>query len=97
MPDERRPGWTFLTNHAHVLICIARNPEIRLREIADLVGIGERAAHSIVSDLADAGYITRTRVGRRNHYTINPKRPLRHPVEQEHSVGELLEALAGQS
>ncbi len=81
--------WTFLTNHGHVLLCIARDPGIRLREVAERVGITERAAQRIVRDLVEAGYITRKRVGRRNVYEIHPERPLRHPVEQAHSVGEL--------
>lgn len=92
--DDERPSWTFLTNHAHVLVCIASNPQVRLREIADLVGIGERAAQGIVSDLVEAGYVSRTRVGRRNHYQVDPRRPLRHPLEQHHQIGELLAVLA---
>ncbi|PFG73533.1 helix-turn-helix transcriptional regulator [Tepidiforma thermophila] len=83
------PGWTFLTNHGHVLLCIARDPGIRLRDIAERVGITERAAQRIVADLIEAGYITRRRVGRRNSYQVHPEMPLRHPVEQAHSVGEL--------
>ena len=86
-------SWTFLTNHAHVLICLASNPELRISEIADLVGIGERATQSIVNDLVEAGYLTRTRVGRRNTYLVDPDRPLRHPLEQNHEIGVLLEAL----
>lgn len=82
--------WTFLTNHAHVLVCIARDPGIRGRDIAERVGITERAAQSIVADLAEAGYLTRTRVGRRNTYEVHPDLPLRHPVEAAHQVGELL-------
>lgn len=93
MADSNR-SWTFLTNHAHVLLCIARNPEARLRDIADQVGIGERATHGIITDLVEAGYVKRAKVGRRNHYSINPKRPLRHPMERHHSVGELLDTLA---
>ena len=85
-----RQGWTFLTNHGHVLVCIASDPGIRGREIAARVGITERAAQAIVADLVGEGYVKRTRVGRRNHYEIHPDRPLRHPVEQRHSVGELL-------
>ncbi|WBL37450.1 winged helix-turn-helix domain-containing protein [Tepidiforma flava] len=84
-----KPGWTFLTNHGHVLLCIANDPGIRLRDVAERVGITERAAQRIVADLVEAGYITRKRVGRRNVYEIHPERPLRHPVEQAHSVGEL--------
>lgn len=72
-------GWTFLTHHARVLIEIARNPSSRLRDIADRIGITERSAQSIVTDLEDGGYITRTRVGRRNQYTIDPSRPFRLP------------------
>ncbi len=84
-----KPGWTFLTNHGHVLLCIANDPGVRLRDVAERVGITERAAQRIVADLVEAGYITRKRVGRRNAYEIHPERPLRHPVEQAHSVGEL--------
>jgi hypothetical protein len=88
------PSWTFLTNHGHVLVCIANDPGIRGRDIAARVGITERAAQAIIADLVNEGYVTRTRVGRRNHYEINPNRPLRHPVEQPHSVGELLQLVA---
>jgi hypothetical protein len=93
--EKTRPGWTFLTNHGHVLVCIAGDPGIRGRDIAARVGITERAAQAIIADLVEDGYVTRTRVGRRNHYDINPDRPLRHPVEQPHSVGELLQLVAG--
>lgn len=85
--------WTFLTNHSHVLLQVALDPDIRLRDIAARVGITERAAHSIVSDLVEAGYVARTRVGRRNRYTVFPSRPLRHPWESGHEVGELLAVL----
>lgn len=88
-----KPSWTFLSNHGHVLICIAEDNEIRGRDIAERVGITERAAQSIVADLVEAGYVSRDRVGRRNQYEIHPELPLRHPVEDEHSVGELLVAL----
>lgn len=91
-PAEAAP-WTFLTNHSHVLICLARDPELRLRDLAGLVGITERAVQSIVGDLETAGYVERTRVGRRNRYTVHPDRPMRHPVEAGHSVAELLEVL----
>ncbi len=87
-------GWTFLTNHGHVLVCIAQDPDVLLSEIAERVGIRERAAHRIVTELVDAGYVRRERVGRRNHYTIDPDRPLRHPLEREHIIGELLSAIA---
>ncbi|MGC8513264.1 MAG: helix-turn-helix transcriptional regulator [Acidimicrobiales bacterium] len=87
--------WTFLTNHGHVLVCIAQDPGVRGRDIAERVGITERAAQAIVSDLVDAGYVRRRKVGRRNHYEIDPDLPVRHPVEQPHSVGDLLTAVAG--
>ena len=89
-----RPTWTFLTNHGHVLICIAEDAGIRGRDIAARVGITERAAQSIIADLVVEGYVTRTRVGRRNQYEIHPDVPLRHPIEGGHSVGELLVSLA---
>lgn len=90
---DPRPGWTFLTNHAHVLCCIADEPDIRGRDIAARVGITERAAQAIVADLVAAGYVTRTREGRRNHYEVHPDAPLRHPLDQPHTVGELLVTL----
>ena len=93
--DSNRPTWTFLTNHGHVLVCIATDPGVRGRDIAARVGITERAAQAIIADLVHEGYVTRTRVGRRNHYEINPDQPLRHPVEQPHSIGELLRLVAG--
>lgn len=83
-------GWTFLTNHAHTLICLARRPDSVLREIAAEVGITERAVHNIVSDLEESGVLTRVREGRRNRYVIHPDRPLRHPVESHRTVGELI-------
>ncbi len=89
------PAWTFLTNHGHVLICIAGDADARISDIADRVGIGERAAQSIVNDLVEAGYVAKTRVGRRNRYEINPDLHLRHPLEAEHRVGELIATLAG--
>jgi hypothetical protein len=89
-----RGGWTFLTNHGHVLVCIATDPEVRGRDIAARVGITERAAQTIITDLVSEGYVTRTRVGRRNRYRVNPDSPLRHPCEQPHSIGELLRLVA---
>lgn len=88
------PAWTFLTNHGHVLVCIARNPDVRIAEIADIVGIGERAAHRIVSELVDDGYVVRSKRGRRNSYAVDFTRPLRHSLEAEHSIGEVFLALA---
>ena len=87
--------WTFLTNHGHVLLCIGRDRRIRGRDIAVQVGITERATQSIVADLVAAGYITRTREGRRKCYELNDRLPFRHPIEQAHQVGELLRVLAG--
>jgi len=87
------PTWTFMTNHAQVLVCIARDPGIRLRDIGERVGITERAAHRIVVELADAGYITRQRDGRRNHYTINSHLPLPETIAREQNVGQLLGVL----
>jgi len=87
-------GWTFLTNHAHVLLTIARDPQITLREVAALVGITERAVQKIVADLEAAGYLTRTRHGRRNRYAVAVGRPFRHPLTSGHEVDELLEILA---
>ncbi len=94
MAENTAAGWTFLTNHAQVLVCIARDPGVRLREIGERVGITERAAHRIVVELAAAGYITRQRNGRRNQYTVNPHLPLPDPIAHEHNVAGLLEILA---
>ena len=85
--------WTFLTNHAHALLSIARDPGLRLRDVAEQVGVTERAAQRIVSDLVDAGYLERLRDGRRNSYRVRPDRPLRHPLENGHDIGEILEVL----
>ncbi|HEY6310459.1 MAG TPA: winged helix-turn-helix domain-containing protein [Streptosporangiaceae bacterium] len=87
-------GWTFLTNHAQVLLCIARDPGIRLREIADRVGITERSAYGIVLDLATAGYIVKEKTGRRNHYQIQTHLPLPGPSTRARTVGEVLALLA---
>jgi DNA-binding MarR family transcriptional regulator len=87
--------WTFLTNHAHVLLAIAREPTARLREVAAAVGITERAAQAIVADLEAAGYLQRERVGRRNTYTVNPAGRFRHPAEADHSIGDLLNLFTG--
>ena len=85
--------WTFLTNHAHVLLCIARDPDIRLRDVAVFVGITERAAQRIVTELVDAGYLDRTREGRRNRYLLNTDIPLRHPLDRSHAIGDILDVL----
>ncbi len=86
-------SWTFLTNHSHVLICLARDPQLRLRDLADQVGITERAVQGIVKDLVAAGCLTRHREGRRNRYDIVTDRPMRHRVERQHVVGDLLGAM----
>ncbi len=90
------PSWSFLTNHAQVLLCIAHDSGIRLREIGEAVGITERAAHRIVTELAAAGYISRRRTGRRNQYTIQSHLPLPDPLARERKVGDLLAILGGQ-
>jgi DNA-binding MarR family transcriptional regulator len=92
-PEPSASRWDFLTNHAHVLTCVAHDPGIRLREIAAAVGITERAAHRILSELVDEGYVLREREGRRNRYEIVPELPLRPPLVQERQVGDLLEVL----
>lgn len=83
------PNWTFLTNHAHVLVCIAQDPDVRLAEIARRVGIGERAVHAIVTDLVEAGYVTRTKQGRNNVYSVRLDKKLRHPLEAAHQLVEV--------
>jgi DNA-binding MarR family transcriptional regulator len=94
MSGEAVPSWSLLTNHARVLLCIAKDPGIRLREIGDAVGITERAAHRIVAELVVAGYITRRRKGRRNEYTIQSDLPLPDPLANGLNVGNLLAILA---
>jgi DNA-binding IclR family transcriptional regulator len=91
--DPSKPAWTFLTNHAHVLICIAQQPDVRISEVAQLVGIRERTVHRIVHELCDDGYLTVTKDGRKNTYTINLNRPLRHPLEAEHNIQEIVAPL----
>ncbi len=93
LDDDVRRTWTFLTNHAHALVCIARDPGTRIQDIADNVGITLRAAQSIVGDLVEAGYTTRTRVGRRNRYEVRPNLPLRHPLDHNLQIGDLLAIL----
>ena len=86
--------WTFLTNHSHVLLCVAANPDILTRDISRLVGITERSAQRIISELEAAGYLSHTKVGRRNHYEVNADKPLRHPLEDHLAVGAILDAVA---
>jgi DNA-binding MarR family transcriptional regulator len=92
---EPSSDWTFLTNHTHVLFCLARDPDIRLRDVADRVGITERAVQRIVTELEDSGYITRQRQGRRNTYSVHQQRPLRHNIESHRSVADLLQLILG--
>ena len=87
-------GWTFLSNHAHVLLCVARDSDARVREIASAVGITERAVQRILSELDEAGVVTRERRGRRTHYVIRDASSLRHPLERHCSVGDLIQLLA---
>ena len=84
------PAWAFLTNHAHVLVCLARDPHVRLRDVASAVGITERSVQKIVGDLERVGAITRTRSGRRNVYSIHDEHTLHHNMERDHTVGDLL-------
>ena len=94
LEDKPRPrAWAFLTNHAHVLLCIARDPQVRARDIAEQIGITERAAQRILADLIGDGYVKRTKVGRRNRYAIDLSGQLRHPMLRDLPVGPLLEVL----
>jgi winged helix-turn-helix DNA-binding protein len=92
---DGRSKWAFLSNHGNVLLCIARDPRIRISEISDKVGIGERAAQKIVADLVADGYVVRKKEGRRNRYEINPRAHLRHPLFADQEVGSLVDALHG--
>ncbi len=88
-------NWTFLTSHARVLLCIAHDPGVRLRDIAASLGITERSAYGIVTDLAEAGYLVKQKDGRRNRYQIQAHLPLPEPTSRERTVGEVLALLAG--
>lgn len=90
MRDRVSGGWTFLTNHAHVLICVAADPEARVRDVAELVGITERAVQRILADLETDGYLERGRAGRRNHYEVRGRLPLRHPLEEHRTVADVM-------
>lgn len=85
--------WTYLTNHAHVLFCLVEDPSARLRDVADKVGITERAVQRIVADLEESGVIVIEKDGRRNHYVIHPDQPMRHPVEAHETVATLIKAM----
>lgn len=88
--DSTTRHWTFLSNHGHVLVCLARDPDSRLRDVASRVGITERAVQKILGDLEAAGIVRRERHGRRNRYRLDLRQPLRHPLEAHCSVGSLL-------
>jgi hypothetical protein len=89
-PEPASAGWTFLTNHTHVLLCLAEEPQPPLRDVALRVGITERSVQRIVSDLEAGGYLVRRREGRRNRYVIRQQVPLRHPIEMHRRVGDLI-------
>jgi DNA-binding IclR family transcriptional regulator len=92
-PEDNHKSWRFLSNHTQVLLCLQRDPNSRFRDIAQRVGITERAAQRIVADLIDSGYVESERVGRRNRYRINPDIAMRHPAQEGHEIGELLKLL----
>ena len=90
-------SWSFLTNHARVLLCLARDPGARLRDIAASLGITERSAYGIITDLTAAGYVVKQKYGRRNRYQIQAQLPLPEPASQEPAIGDVLAVLAGDS
>jgi hypothetical protein len=92
-PDDRGGSWTLLTGHGHVLVEIARNPDARIRDISPIVDLTERTVQAIVADLEAAGYLARTRIGRRTRYTLNPDNPFRHSAQEGLRVGPLLDLL----
>jgi DNA-binding IclR family transcriptional regulator len=92
-PEASVSEWTFLTNHGVVLLCLAADPGQRLRDVAAAVGVTERAVQRIVADLEEAGYLTRTRVGRRNRYELHPELPMRHPAQRHRQIGDLISLL----
>ena len=94
MSNENGKNWRFVTNHTQVLLCIARDPDVRLRDVAEMVGITERAVQRIVADLVEAGFLQRQRVGRRSRYMIDRGVEMRHPAQAGHDIGELLALLA---
>lgn len=92
-PAAPARGWTFLTNHAHVLLCLARGESLTARELGVRIGITERAVQVILADLTDGAYLIKKKEGRRNVYTVNRRGRLRHPLEAHHTVGDLITAL----
>jgi DNA-binding Lrp family transcriptional regulator len=97
-PNEKAPGsgkigWTLLSNHGHVLVCLMRSPDMRLRDVAQMVGITERAVQKIVSELEQGGFIEKDKVGRCNAYRFNRSAPMRHPLECNRNIGEFLDLM----
>ena len=90
-PADDNRHWTLLTNHGRILLLIAQEPDVRIRDLAAAAGVTERTAQTIVTDLEHAGYLTKERSGRRNVYTVNRKQPFRHKAESGHKVGELID------
>lgn len=90
---KNKSTWTFLTNHSHVLLCLVESPSIKMREIAEKVGITERAVQNIISDLRKEGYIDREKKGRRNNYHINTEMHLKHPIEKHKTLADLLQLI----
>ncbi|MEM7227464.1 MAG: winged helix-turn-helix domain-containing protein [Planctomycetota bacterium] len=95
-PEPEHTSWTFLTNHSHVLICLYREPNLRVRDVAERVGITQRAVQRIIVDLVDAGILVRHREGRRNVYEVNATIPLRHPVEAHRLVADLVQMVGAE-
>ena len=96
MSTNNRKTWTFVTNHTQVLLCLAQDPHVRLRDVADRVGITERAAQRILADLVDAGYVDRSRTGRRNAYTVRRDLAMRHVAQLGHEIGDLIDVLTSE-
>lgn len=92
-PRPARPSWTFLTNHAHVMVALSRDPDLRQRDLSYAIGITPGAVQKIIDDLEAAGYLRREKVGRRNRYEVIATEPLRHPLEGDHTIGEILDKL----
>lgn len=90
---EKNTGWTFLTNHTHVLVCLSRNSDQTVRELSLQIGVTERSVQRILAELEEGGVVSRRKEGRRNLYTIDESFRLRHPLESQHSLGELLKAI----
>lgn len=93
MTEDSKPKWTFLTNHFHILVCLSREPTSRIRDLADEVGITQRAVQRILVELVEDKAVKIRKEGRRNIYTVNPRKRLHHPLENKHTIGELLEIL----